>query len=55
MSGWSSRPVLTEFQPRKSRVAHVVLANRYLIGVSDGIANKEHHPEAGAVIERERQ
>lgn len=33
----------------------VVIANRTLIRVSDGIAKKERHPEAGGMIERERQ
>lgn len=45
MCGWSSRPVLTEFQSHKSRTAHVVLANRSLIGVSDGIAKRNTTPK----------
>jgi hypothetical protein len=30
-------------------------ANRSLIGMRDGIGNKDHHAEAGGMIERERQ
>lgn len=31
----------------QDEIASVVLTNRFLTGVSDGIGKKEHHPEAG--------